>query len=700
MSDDNVALTLGNKMAVERNRLWRCVAVVLFMIVFTIEGLAAVPQTDADSKTRKTAVNWRAERILLHRKFGSEIQELAFWCRDNGIEEQVPATFRVYRNFQLDRQYIFLPTEKKMPVASVKGLAATWLEKLNNIKRAHAARLFELAKRAADGDAYGFAFQLIHEVIYYDRDHEEARRILNHKRLKDGTWRIHSETVKKPRTSSRQHDIVSWPAGSFFTVNTPHFQIDSNASKKETEFLAQKLEKWHYAWREVFFEYWAKAWLVKKWLGGEGSLKIPRKRFRVIFFRDHEDYVEQVQPLQPGIENSAGYYNGDYKVSFFPATNADGQRDAATWRHELNHQLFRETIRTRNQPFADHFLWLDEGVAMYFESLRGEGQMLTLGGFDSQRLQYSRWRRLRENYHVPISELAEMDMRTFQRRSDLPLLYAESAGIAHMLMDSREYDTLPVLLRFMKKIHEEKVPPELFAKMIGRSLEELDDDYLKFLEVESRDVEKRIEYIQTVSQLAAMNADLRESAFDVIGDCINLRELDLTGSDFTKKRAIKLQQLDLLSVLYLNNCVIESGALRPLGQLESLKQLDLASSSIDDTLLGELQRLPNLKSLQIANTKVTDKGLIQLAKLPKLKVLDVTGSQVSAQGVARFKELRTDVKVLLTLFSGNNSGNFSASFVGSVTQHSLSGPPASFLRVPFRPRSELSSGSRSALPRR
>ena len=271
-------------MAVQRNWIYRCVIVTLFVIGFTVESVAALPQTDAETDRPKTAVNWRAERILLHRKFGSEIQELAFWCRDNGIEEQVSHTFGVYRNFQLDRQYIFLPTEKKMPVAPVKGLAATWLEKLNETKKVHAGRLFELAKRAADNDAFGFAFQLIHEVIYYDRDHEEARRALGHKRLKDGTWRIHSETVKKPRKSSRSHDIVSWPAGSFFTVNTPHFQIDSNATKKETEFLAKKLESWHYAWREVFFEYWANAWLVKKWLGGEGSLKIPRKRFRVIFF--------------------------------------------------------------------------------------------------------------------------------------------------------------------------------------------------------------------------------------------------------------------------------------------------------------------------------------------------------------------------------------------------------------------------------
>ena len=182
--------------------------------------------------------------------------------------------------------------------------------------------------------------------------------------------------------------------------------------------------------------------------------------------------------------------------------------------------------------------------------------------------------------------------------------------------------------------------------MIGRSLDELDDDYRRFLEVESRDVEKRIEDTRTIAQLAAMNANLREAAFDVLGECTNLRELDLTGAELTKKRMIKLQQLDLLSVLYLNKCKIETGALRSLSQLGSLKQIDLASSSIDDSQLVELQTLPELQSLQIANTAISNKGLLQLAKLPNLKVLDITGSQITSDGADRFRQLRGDVKLL------------------------------------------------------
>ncbi len=626
--------------SIERN--FARFSVVMLIVLFLATPLFA---QEADAKQAK-AVNWRAKRIVANRQYGADLQELANWCRTKGIEEQVKETFKVYREFGLDRQYIFLPTEKAMPVAPVKDVRATWLQKLNEIKVAHGARLFELAQEAATADAHAAAFQMLHEVIYYDRDHAEVRRILGHKKLKDGKWRIHSEKVKPPRQSVRPHDVVGWPARGFFTVNTPHFQIDSNASEKETAELAESLESWHYVWRQVFFTYWAKAPIIKKWLKGDGGLKIPRRRFRVIFFRDHADYVKQLSPIQPGIENTSGYYNGILKVSFFPATDSNGDRDEATWRHELTHQLFRESIATRSQPFEDHFLWLDEGIAMHFESLVVDGQVASLGGFDAKRLQYARVRRLRENFHVSVQLLAGMDKNAFQARPDIALLYSESAGLAHMLMDSRKYDLQPVLIDFMKTIHKHKVPPGAFEKLIGRSLDQLDKDYLEYLKVSNRDVEKRIENIASIAALAAPDANLGDGAFDVLGECRNLRWLDITGCEFTKKRSIKLSRLDLIQELFLTASTIEPGSLKILNQMAGLRELDLSSSSVEDDQLGELQKIPNLQVLQIANTRVTDAGLLKIAKMPALKILDVTGAKVSAQGVATFRQIRSDVKVL------------------------------------------------------
>lgn len=623
----------------------------LFLLAIATSGTVFAQQDSeksAKAETTKKAVNWRAKRVVLTRQYGADLQELALWCRSNGIEQQVEQTFKIYREFGLDRQYIFLPTEKSMPTppAAVDKVKGKWLEKLNEVKVAQGARLFELAKEAAEANAYAVAFQLLHEVIYYDRDHQEVRRILGHKKLKkDGKWKIQPERVKS-KSSRNNHDLVNWAAGSFITVNTPHFQIDSNASKKETIALAQKLETWHYVWRQVFFEYWAKPSIIKKWVKGDGGLKIPRRRFRVVFFKDHADYVRNLANVQQGIENTAGYYNGTLKVSFFPATNAGGQRDEATWRHEMTHQLFRESIATREQPFAEHFLWVDEGVAMYFESLKVAGQVATLGGFDSQRLQFARVRRLRENYHVPFASLASMNMAAFQSRTDLGYLYAQCAGLAHMMMDSRKYDLQPVLIQFMKTIHKRKIRPESFTTLIGRTFEQLDNDYVEFLKVTNRDVEKRIENAAVISEMSAPDAKLSDEAYDALGTCTNLRWLDITGTELTKQRAIKLQGLDLVSELFLCASSIEPGALKMLGQLESLKELDLSSSSIEDSQLKELKSLPSLQVLWIANTRIGDAGLISLAKLPNLKVVQIEGAKISQAGLQQFQQLRSDVRVV------------------------------------------------------
>jgi hypothetical protein len=365
-----------------------------------------------------------------------------------------------------------------------------------------------------------------------------------------------------------------------------------------------------------------------------------------VFFKDHADYVRNLARVQQGIENTAGYYNGTLKVSFFPATDANGQRDEATWRHEMTHQLFRESIATREQPFAEHFLWVDEGVAMHFESLKVAGQVATLGGFDAQRLQFARVRRLRENYHVPFATLASMDMAAFQSRTDLGYLYAQCAGLAHMMMDSRKYDMQPVLIQFMKTIHKRKIRPGAFTELVGRSFDQLDNDYLEFLKVTNQDVEKRIENAATISSLSAPDANLSDEAYDVLGTCINLRWLDITGTELSKQRAIKLQRLDLLSELFLCASSIQPGALKMLGQLESLKELDLSSSSIENNQLAELKSLPSLQVLWIANTRIGDTGLLSLAKLPNLKVLQVEGSKITQTGLQQFKQLRSDVRVV------------------------------------------------------
>ena len=601
--------------------------------------LAASTASQAFAQKRK-ATDWRAKRKVLDRDLADELQDIAGWCRGSGIAQQVPQTFKIYQNRDLRRQYIYLPTTKKMP-ESRRGKLGEWLERVSNVKIEHAAKIFELAKQAADEGANAIAFQFLHEVVYFDRDHVEARKILGHKD-KGESWQINTDRlkVKKKRPD---HDLLKWRAGSYITVITPHFTIDSTAGEKETVFLAESLEQWHDVWRQVFFEFWTSA-SVKRWFEKKGSFKEPKKRYNVVFFKDHQQYVTSLSRWVKGVEGSTGYYNQDLQLSFFSAGNDPQNID--TWKHELAHQLFRETSRARKSPFKEQHLWLDEGIAMYFESLTDMDGYMTLGGFDSRRLQYARVRKLREGFFVPSEELASLSQEQFQGREDISSIYSQAAGMAHMLMNDERGMLQPRINEFMKVIHKRKVKPDSLEKLIGKSMPQLDLQYLKFLETSNNEVSDYLLRPELRTEMALPNADLAVSGFDSIGKCKRLRWLDVTGSKISPASIEALKGCVRLKQLFLTKCSIDPSAYAAMNQLRVLEELDLTASSVSNRDLATLARATKLKVLRLAATRVTDAALPVLARMQSLQMLDVSKTRVTSGGVARFRQARPGVNVV------------------------------------------------------
>ena len=105
------------------------------------------------------------ERQALEFQLGQDLVKIADWCNKNGLAGQVPATYELKVNRDLDRQYLFLPVADAMPAPDQQaGNLKGWQEKINAAKVAHAQRIFELAKRALDQDAPAIAYQLLYEV--------------------------------------------------------------------------------------------------------------------------------------------------------------------------------------------------------------------------------------------------------------------------------------------------------------------------------------------------------------------------------------------------------------------------------------------------------------------------------------------------------------------------------------------------------
>jgi len=615
---------------------WPILAIVLACVqLFAASQIHAAPQALG-------TVSWRAERVAIERQFGADIQEIADWCRSNGIPNQVEHTFNIYVNRDLGRQYIFMPDTRSMPAAppNIPDIHKKWLQKVNDAKIRHADRIFELAKRASREKAGTVAFQYLHDVLHYNRDHETVRKILGHRKVQNG-WKVASDSVRV-RPGKRDHDIVKWKAGTYITVLTPHFEIESNASEKKTRYLAEKLERWHDVWRQVFFEYWSSPQAVDNWINGKGSLKTPKKRFRVVFCKDRAEYLRQLEPLVRGVKVSTGYYSSDQRASFF----YDGDEQVQnTWRHELTHQLFRESGGAAGDNLEAQFIWLDEGIATYFESLTDFGGYVTLGGFDASRIQYARIRRFLENFHIPLQELSAIGRSGLQKRPDIVRIYSEAAGMTDMLMNANNGAYESKLTEFFKLVYKGRIKPGTFVKVIGKTYQQLDEEYKEHLLVNSESVENLIAKPELLTELSVPKAELRTLAFEAIGECVNLTWLDLSKNSISLKQLTKLHRCQKINQLILTDCSFEPNSLRGLELFRNLDDLDLSGSNVRDSQLVSFQNLKALESLRLTATSITDQGLIQLASAPRLREIDVSRTQVTAAGVAALKARRPNITI-------------------------------------------------------
>lgn len=592
------------------------------------------------SEATDSETDWRLERAKLEAQFAKELQAIVGWCRQNQLLQQVEPTQQLIQNRDRFRQYIFPPVTKKMP-QPVAGKLGEWQSQVNDARRAHARRLFELARAAADANAGGVSYQLLHEVVYQDRDHQEARKMLGHVQ-QENRWRVSSDKLI-PRIPAKEHDLFPIPKQDYITITTTHFQIDSTVGKERTVYLAEQLERWHGVWRQVFFEFWASPSYAKKLFSGR-SVSIPRRRFRVIFFANKLQYLKYLKDRVRGIEESTGYYSDREKVSIF---YDGGAQEVDTWQHELTHQMFRESKPSRNQPFTLGYFWVDEGVACYFESMRDFGTHFTLGGFEVRRVQYARLRRFLEGYYVSLGDLSKLNRENFQARADLRRMYSQSAGLADMFMNDHAGKHQSRFIEFLSIVYRGRPKAGSFEKILQDSMASFDDRYEKYLQVELSRIENHLESPQDQTELSVSRTKLSTKAFGAIGRCINLNWLDVSGSSITRERMNLLSECDRLDQLLMTECMIQLDALSGLAGLANLQEVDLSGSSVVDEQLKQLEGCEKLQTVKLIGTRVTETGLKHLAKMKQIKEIYLSRTSVSPAALARLRASRTDLSVVL-----------------------------------------------------
>ena len=599
-----------------KNLCW--IAVVLFV---SGDLLAQEAEQKKKESPVESPIELQAAHDELNEDLIYEIEKLLEWCQENNLShaESHLQKFTIKRD--PDRQYLFILSEFNQPTSRFPAIWPDELKsKTKKLFQAHIDSLLELAKRNVDAEQGSKAVRLLNEILFFDPQYGSVRKMLGYQTNNRAKTRM----VVKP--SRKQHPIFKWEKGSWHLASTPRFKIDSRANKEQTEQLTVKMERWLEVWRQLFFDYYRPVSQVEKWMAGRSSQRPASRRFDVVFFASREEYIAELSPRIPGIEASTGYYDGQHKTSFFYASDDPLIED--TWRHEFAHQMFQESRQSVKSPFDEQFLWLGEGIAMYFESYIDHGGYVTVGGFDSRRLQYARLRRLKEQFRFPLEELSKLGRQEFQRLPDIPKIYSQSAGIAHYLMDSNNGTLQKSLMEFLELAYRGRLRPGTFSKVIGQSSQEIEEAYAEYLKVDPKQIANLIA-AEKRRELALIGVRLDEDSLDKLWQCSKLDWLELSGSDARGQR------------------------LKPLKSCESIDQLFLTGSKLDDAAVEILKDL-KVRDLDLSGTDLSDKQLGKLIESKTLRVLNVAGSRVSSHGVRTVASQRPDIQLESNFNSGRN----------------------------------------------
>ena len=570
-----------------------------------------------------------------------EIKTLVETCH----EQKMPAAAAEAKSWDIprdpNRQYIFQPpSQPSEPNAAASNkLQTAFQRRLRIVKQKYAERLFELAKLAAERELGPQAYQWLHETLVYDPDHLAAREALGFRQNSSLGWVRSAKPITARKSRTRQK-IVGWEKGTFWEINSPHFKIYSAAGEQAGIALAEELESTYWVWRQVFFDYWSNVRQIQRWLAGDGADKSSSKQYQVVLFRDKQQYVSDLAAVE-NIAISSGYYAEGKRASFF---YWDDNPPIETWRHEIIHQLLQENAGVNKSVGDRGHAWLVEGIAMYFESMLEGKNFVTLGGFDSTRLQYARLRNQREGYFVPMIELDAMGRDDLQTHADIKRLYTQSSGVSQFLMTGEGGKYRDGFLRLIKEFYKDRRFKSTLAERT-LALDQLDRAYQQYLGVDRQEFNRYFRR-NDPKVLALGRAGLQDEDVVRLKDCRNLQWLELSNNPISDKSLKNLRDKPMLSRLFLDGTRVSNQGMRDIVTMASLQELDLANTQISDAAIDQLGVLADLQILWLADTAVTDACIPSLAKLSKLRLVDLRLSKVTAAGIEKLRRQRPELQIL------------------------------------------------------
>ncbi|WP_145101289.1 hypothetical protein [Rosistilla carotiformis] len=494
---------------------------------------------------------------------------------------------------------------------------------LTTLRQKRAENLLRHAAAAAEADDLQLGYQMFWQAAREDPRNPNVLRALG--LPADGEVPI---TIRPGRNADRQ---LNWPARSYLQVLTPHFMIDARCDRAQAIELAQRLERVYWIWTQVFYPLWENRGSVQQTLRGQGRFESRINRHRVVLFANRQEYIDTLSKETPGIERSTGFYSNHAKITFLYA-GADA--DLKTQYHELTHQLIGEASRMRVSPDVGlpSDFWVVEGIASYMESLYLHDSYATVGGWESSRLQFARYRVRGLGESMPLQRLVGLGRDAVQQSPDIASWYSYAAAYSHLLMDGSHREEF---LEYVRSVYEQP------AK--SRSLPDV--DLADFLNVTSDDV-RLLRPGTQLQELCLTNTQVDEAATASLSDQQQLTWLDLSRLPLTDASLAPLirsnPNLDQLS---LERTAASDATLAEIPGLSALEELDLTLAPVTDAHIAALAGLEKLETLWLTATQITDASVDVIARLPSLRQVDMQRTAVTAAAIETLRTARPGLTI-------------------------------------------------------
>jgi hypothetical protein len=253
-------------------------------------------------------------------------------------------------------------------------------------------------------------------------------------------------------------------------------------------------------------------------------------------------------------------------------------------------------------------------------------------------MQFARYRRLQDQFYVPLQELASWSREELQRDERIRRIYSQSAGLTHFLMDGEFGRHRAGFIDYLRRVYEGRDDAQTLAAMTSTPFTELDSQYLQFLDVTDDDLAHASFPANSLRSLCLGETQVTDGGMSALSAQAALDWLDLAGTKVGDQGLRFLAETRTLRQVNLEGTQVTDQCLKLLAQNVQLEELDLSNTQISNAGISELVDLPALQTLWLTNTTVTDTALELLANLHSLRYLNVSQTQTTDEGRASLQK--------------------------------------------------------------